>query len=148
MNQEEILLPHRPRKLNCLSHDPVLRGKARSKQNIMWKNLPGTSSEFCFYLAAFKYNRLVKENPEPYSVTKEKFPAFLLRIVRRRTIFFILTAVICVLVVGLFLFSQTEQSRQYAKNLIEQRLNSIPNFHISLGNVEGSIISTVEIKRY
>ena len=46
---------------------------------------------------------------------------------------------------GLFLFSQTEQSRQYAKNLIEQRLNSIPNFHISLGNIEGSIISTMEI---
>ena len=64
---------------------------------------------------------------------------------RRRTILFIFTAVICVLVVGLFLFSQTEQSRQYAKNLIEQRLNSIPNFQISLGNVEGSIISTVEI---
>lgn len=56
-----------------------------------------------------------------------------------------MAAVICVLVVGLFLFSQTEQSRQYAKNLIEQRLNSIPNFHISLGNIEGSIISTMEI---
>ena len=78
-------------------------------------------------------------------MTEEKFPAFLLRIVRRRTIFFIFTAVICVLVVGLFLFSQTEQSRQYAKNLIEQRLNSIPNFHISLGDIEGSIISTMEI---
>ncbi len=65
---------------------------------------------------------------------------------RRKTIFFIFTAVICVLVLGLFLFSQTEQSRQYAKNLIEQRLNSIPNFHISLGNVEGSIISTMEIE--
>ena len=78
-------------------------------------------------------------------MTKEKFPAFSLRTVRRRTIFFIFTAVICVLVVGLFLFSQTEQSRQYAKNLIEQRLNSIPNFHINLGNIEGSIISTMEI---
>ncbi|MCY4378600.1 MAG: translocation/assembly module TamB [Candidatus Dadabacteria bacterium] len=46
---------------------------------------------------------------------------------------------------GVFLFSQTEQSRRYAKNLIERRLNSIPNFHISLGNIEGSIISTMEI---
>ena len=65
---------------------------------------------------------------------------------RRRTIFFIFTAVICVLVLGLFLLSQTEQSRQYAKNLVERRLNSIPNFHISLGNIEGSIISTMEIE--
>lgn len=65
---------------------------------------------------------------------------------RRRTIFFIFTAVSCALVLGLFLFSQTEQSRQYAKNLIERRLNSIPNFNISLGNIEGSIISTMEIK--
>ncbi|MYE61227.1 MAG: hypothetical protein F4235_04130, partial [Candidatus Dadabacteria bacterium] len=64
---------------------------------------------------------------------------------RRRTIFFIFTAVICGLVLGLFLFSQTEGSRQYAKNLIERRLNSIPNFHISLGDIEGSIISTLEI---
>ncbi len=54
--------------------------------------------------------------------------------------------VICVLVAGLFLLSRTEQSRQYAKELIEQRLNSIPNFHISLGNVRGSLISTVEIE--
>jgi len=65
--------------------------------------------------------------------------------VRRRTIFLIFTAVICGLVLGLFLFSQTEGSRQYAKNLIERRLNSIPNFHISLGDIEGSIISTLEI---
>lgn len=65
---------------------------------------------------------------------------------RRRTIFFIFAAVICVPVLGLFLFSQTEQSRQYAKNLIERRLNSIPNFHISLGDIEGSIISTIEIE--
>ncbi len=79
-------------------------------------------------------------------MTEEKFPAFSLRTVRRRTIFFILTAVICVLVLGLFLFSRTEESRQYAKNLIERRLNSIPNFHISLGNIEGSIISTIEIE--
>ena len=64
---------------------------------------------------------------------------------RRRTILFILAAVISVLVVGLFLFSQTEQSHQYAKNLIERRLNSIPNFHIKLGNIKGSIISTMEI---
>lgn len=55
-------------------------------------------------------------------------------------------AVICVPVLGLFLFSQTEQSRQYAKNLIETRLNSIPNFHISLGDIEGSMISTMEIE--
>ena len=78
-------------------------------------------------------------------MTEEKSPAFSLKTVRRRTIFFIFTAVICILVVGVFLFSQTEQSRQYAKNLIERRLNSIPNFHISLGNIEGSIISTMEI---
>ncbi len=78
-------------------------------------------------------------------MTEEKFPALSLMPVRRRTIFFIFAAVICVLVVGLFLFSKTEQSRQYAKNLIERRLNSIPNFHISLGNIEGSIISTMEI---
>ena len=65
---------------------------------------------------------------------------------RRRTILFISAAVICVLVLGLFLFSRTEQSRQYAKNLIERRLNSIPNFHISLGDIEGSIISTMEIE--
>lgn len=78
-------------------------------------------------------------------MAEEKLPEFSLRTVRRRTIFFIFTAVICALVVGLFLFSQTEQSRQYAKNLIERRLNSIPNFHISLGNTEGSIISTMEI---
>ena len=64
---------------------------------------------------------------------------------RRRTILFILAAVISVLVVGLFLFSRTEQSHQYAKNLIEKRLNSIPNFHIKLGNIKGSIISTMEI---
>ncbi|MCY3826902.1 MAG: translocation/assembly module TamB [Candidatus Dadabacteria bacterium] len=64
---------------------------------------------------------------------------------RRRTIFFIFTAVICGIVLGLFLFSQTEGSRQYAKNLIERRLNSIPNFHISLGDIEGSVISTLEI---
>ena len=56
-----------------------------------------------------------------------------------------MAAVISVLVVGLFLFSQTEQSLQYAKNLIERRLNSIPNFHIKLGNIKGSIISTMEI---
>ena len=56
-----------------------------------------------------------------------------------------MTAVICVCALGLFLFSQTEQSRQYAKNLIEKRLNSIPNFHISLGDIRGSIISTMEI---
>ena len=64
---------------------------------------------------------------------------------RKRTIFFILVAVIFVLLAGLFLFSQTEQSRIYAKNLLEQRLNSIPNFHISLGDIRGSIISTMEI---
>ncbi|GEM_PF-1388237 len=78
-------------------------------------------------------------------MTEDKSPAFSLKTVRRRTIFFIFTAVICILVVGVFLFSQTEQSRRYAKNLIERRLNSIPNFHISLGNIEGSIISTMEI---
>ena len=55
-------------------------------------------------------------------------------------------AVICVLVAGLFLLSRTERSRQYAKELIEDRLNSIPNFHISLGNVRGSVISTMEIE--
>ena len=64
---------------------------------------------------------------------------------RRKTIFFILAAVVSALIVGLLLFSKTEQSRQYAKNLIEQRLNSIPNFHISLGEIRGSIISTMEI---
>ena len=79
-------------------------------------------------------------------MTEDKFPAFSLRTVRRRTIFFILAAVICVLVLGIFLFSRTEQSREYAKNLIERRLNSIPNFHISLGDIEGSIISTMEIE--
>lgn len=65
---------------------------------------------------------------------------------RRRTIFFIFTAAICGLVLGLFLFSQTEQSRQYAKNLVERRLNSIPNLHVSLGDIKGSIISKVEIE--
>lgn len=64
---------------------------------------------------------------------------------RRRTIFFILAAVISALIVGLVLFSKTERSRQYAKNLIEERLNSIPNFHIKLGNIKGSVISTMEI---
>ena len=78
-------------------------------------------------------------------MTESKLPAFSLKIVRKRTIFFILVAVIFVLLVGLFLFSQTEQSRIYAKNLIEHRLNSIPNFHISLGDIRGSIISTMEI---
>ena len=78
-------------------------------------------------------------------MTESKLPAFSLKIVRKRTIFFILVAVIFVLLVGLFLFSQTEQSRIFAKNLIEQRLNSIPNFHISLGDIKGSIISTMEI---
>ena len=56
-----------------------------------------------------------------------------------------MAAVVSALIVGLLLFSKTEQSRQYAKNLIEQRLNSIPNFHISLGEIRGSIISTMEI---
>ncbi len=64
---------------------------------------------------------------------------------RQRTSFLILTGVFFSLVLGLFLLSKTEQSRQYAKNLIERRLNSIPNFHISLGDIEGSIISTVQI---
>ena len=77
-------------------------------------------------------------------MTESKLPAFSLKTVRQRTIF-ILAAVIFVLATGLFLFSLTEQSRIYAKNLIEQRLNSIPNFHISLGNIKGSIISTIEI---
>ena len=81
----------------------------------------------------------------PLSVTEKKSPAFSLKTVRRKTIFLILAAIVSVLIVGLILFSKTEQSRQFAKNLIEQRLNSIPNFHISLGEIRGSIISTVEI---
>jgi autotransporter translocation and assembly factor TamB len=81
----------------------------------------------------------------PLSVTEKKSPAFSLKTVRRRTIFFILAAIVSALIVGLILFSKTEQSRQFAKNLIEQRLNSIPNFHISLGEIRGNIISTVEI---
>ena len=80
-----------------------------------------------------------------FSVTKKKSPAFSLKTVRRRTIFFILAAVVSALTVGLILFSKTDQSRQYAKNLIEGRLNSIPNFHIRLGEIRGSIISTMEI---
>ena len=78
-------------------------------------------------------------------MTEKKLPAFSLKTVRRRTIFFILAAAISALVVGLFLFSKTEQSHRYVKNLVEQRLNSIPNFHIRLGNIEGSVISTMEI---
>ena len=78
-------------------------------------------------------------------MTEKKSPKFLLKTVRRRTIFYILAAAISALIVGLVLLSKTEQSHQYAKNLIERRLNSIPNFHIKLGDIKGSIISTVEI---
>lgn len=56
-----------------------------------------------------------------------------------------MAAAVSALIVGLILFSKTDQSRQYAKNLIEQRLNSIPNFHITLGEIRGSVISTMEI---
>ncbi len=51
-----------------------------------------------------------------------------------------------ILIFGIFLFSQNERSLLYVKNLLEQRLNSIPNFEIGIGNIEGSIISTVEMK--
>jgi len=52
---------------------------------------------------------------------------------------------VCILIGGLVLLSQTDQSHQYVKNIIEKRLNSIPNLHVKLGDIRGTIISSMEI---
>ncbi len=54
----------------------------------------------------------------------------------RKTGFFIVMTVVSVLVLGIFLFSKTETSSRYMKNLLERSLSFIPNFEINIGDME------------
>ncbi len=55
---------------------------------------------------------------------------------KRKTVFLIVIAVVFLLALGIFLFSKTETSSRYTKNLIERSLSFIPNFEINIGSIE------------
>ena len=65
---------------------------------------------------------------------------------RPRTVLLILLSLLSLALIGLFLFSRTDTAKTYVKTLLERRLNDIPNFEISIGDMRTAAVSRIEIK--
>ena len=65
---------------------------------------------------------------------------------RPKTVFLILFSLLFLALLGLFLFSKTETAREYVRTVIERRLNDIPNFEISIGDMGTAAVSRIEMK--
>lgn len=65
---------------------------------------------------------------------------------RPKTVLLILLSLLSLALIGLFLFSRTDTAKTYVKTLLERRLNEIPNFEISIGDMRTSAVSRIEIK--
>ena len=65
---------------------------------------------------------------------------------RPKTVFLILFSLFSLALLGLFLFSKTETAREYVRAVVERRLNDIPNFEISIGDMGTAAVSRIEME--
>ena len=65
---------------------------------------------------------------------------------RPKTVFLILFSLLSLALLGLFLFSKTETAKEYVRTVVERRLNDIPNFEISIGDMGTAAVSRIEME--